>query len=264
MKHKVLPIIGAVALLLGASATPVAAMTGPILPGRPISTDGHTGNGCRAWAYGRVNGAMVLFVADHCFATQQEGAAVYDMGANPDQFIGYMGKRSNLWGGNDVAYIVLDSTRIPSSGRNRIYRGDVTNNGLTSDDYWYVTHQPDWGCSEPYLNTHYYDVVYVPFQSSQSTTTDYRYGRMLGHTSNGNDGCLVATDLQSRLSQGVCCDAGSAFVPSWDTGTVWGVATDAPNNKLRFNSVKEGLDDLNAYMLDHGGSGARLCTTSAC
>jgi len=261
VKPKLLPIVGAMALLLGASATPVAAMTGPILPGRPIFVNGQS---CRGTAYGRVNGAFVLFLANHCYDSLATGAPIYDTSTNPDTFIGYLGQRSSLWNGNDLTYIRLDSTRIPASGRNRIYKGDMTGNGLTSDDYFYVTRNPSTPCSSLPPGGNWLDDIYHPFQATQATTTKYRTGQLFGKMSNGGpDGCLILTLLSVHSA---CCDSGSPLIGSWATNTVLGIATDREpsNNTIRFNSLYEGLEDLNDYMVDHGGSGAWLCQTSAC
>jgi hypothetical protein len=253
-----------------------AAWNGVVMAGRVLRSVNPDTSGCRATAYGRVDGNLVLFLANHCKQFGEQfgndmpfGPAYTDGGVQ----IGWWGNGTtiacncpNSWEDNDLTYITLDVNSVwyPTSGRNRIYRGDVTGNGLTSDDYRNMTTQPTAsdGCSSyPIGGTWLDDNVYQMWQQTMTTTYTNRVGTPTQKTS-VNDGCLISSNLSVH---GSCCDSASPWVGSWDTTTLHGLATDAPGGLLRYNSFFEGLFDLDAYFDTHSNhTGAKLCITSSC
>jgi hypothetical protein len=244
-----------------------AAWNGIVMPGRVLRNhlDGTT-SACRATAYGRVDSNLVLFLAHHCRDADNGDVPYGPAYTNGGVQIGWWGVPGVSWENNDLTYITLDVNSVwyPSSQRNRIYRGDFTDNGLTASDYWYMTTQPtsaDDCSSYPIGGDWLDDNLYHMWQQYMTTTTDYRVGTPTEET-NVNDGCLIHTNLNAHAS---CCDSGSPFVGSWDTTTLHGLATDAPGGFLRYNSFREGLLDLDAYWDTHGNdTGAKLCITSSC
>jgi hypothetical protein len=256
-------------LLLGAlvAPAPTAAILPPgdggttYFPGRMLRDDQVLGTDhCRVAAYGRVNGAVVIFIANHCGPT---GGAYEGLVArtNSNIRIGVYGKRELGWTNNDLAYIILDAAWVPSvaSGmRNKIYRGDVS-----GSDYWTMTTQPTVGdgCSAFASSKN----VYENWQRYFGTDTAYRTGQTLGA---GPDGCGTdGGNIQTNLDWhgGVCCTSGTPVVAQRDTTTLTGMITGQVGGLMYFETFAEGLADLDAYWDTHGNwSGAKLCVDADC
>jgi hypothetical protein len=267
-----------------------AAWNGIIMPGRVLRNfnDGNS-SACRATAYARVDGNLSLIVPNHCkdAFNEQPYAAAY---TNGGVAIGWWGVPGASWQDNDLTYITLDvnSVYYPTSGRNKVYRGDVTNNGLTSDDYWYITTNPTSsdGCAGFPAGGAYPDSSYRMWQSTMASTLDYEFAESLdGWGVTGlefhGDGCYVFTKFTTKASIN-CCDSGTPIIRWSDKTTINGFMTGYNDVRttvnegtkvntvggvraLFFDPLYEGLDDLNTYMVAHSlQQGAWLCQTSAC
>lgn len=260
-----------------------AAWNGIIMPGRVLRDFGGNTSACRAAGYARVDNNVSLLVPNHCKDAwnEQPYAPAYTNGGVQ---IGWWGNPGTTWEDNDLTYITLDvnSVYYPTSGRNKIYRGDVA-----GDDYFYMTSQPTAvdGCAGypteplgyPLLGAH------RMWQSTMTSTTAYQARQITGYAFS-NDGCLVFTKFTEHL--GVCCESGAPVIdPAVDPTTLAGFSTgynenipagdvdegtkgDADINGVRYlyyNTFFEGLEDLDAYFDTHSTmTGAKLCITSSC
>lgn len=94
----------------------------------------------------------------------------------------------------------MNSVWYPSSGRSRIYRGDLTFNGLTSDDYWYMTSQPTSsdGCAGYPASGAYPDTSDRNWQETMVTNYPYVRRDVTGLRTN-NDGCLVFSTHEAHV-----------------------------------------------------------------
>lgn len=275
----------AVAFLAPVAVNPptvAAAWNGITMPGRVLRDYGGPTSACRATAYGRVDSNLVLFLANHCRDPLNGDVHYGPAYTNGGVQIGWWGDPGASWEDTDLTYITLDVNSVwyPSSGRNRIYRGDLTFNGDTSDDYWYMTSQPGQfdGCDGFPAGGAYPDTSYRNWQETMVTNYPYVAHDVTGLRIN-NDGCLVFTKHEQHVA---CCDSGLPLIRYSDQTTLNGLMTGvnsqvgAPtegtkvltNNgrpALYFNAFYEGLQDLDAYWDTHGNhTGAKLCITSSC
>lgn len=265
-----LSVIGTLGFLVTVAAItpgPAFGFNGPLLAGRPIRDDGQEMQ-CQGVAYARVGGAIVLLTANHCrnYADTPGGQVYYHhlnagVRTNGDVLIGFWGPGTGdggeTWADNDLAFIILIDPYIPANSRNQVYRGAVAGN-----DWWTITTNPTAadGCSDYPKGGAWPDTTYQNFQITKNGVVPYRTGSVTGKV-NVNDGCLLVTNLAVH-AQGV--DSGSPFIAFSDQTTVSGLATDQVNGKLRFNSLYEGLNDLNTFYVNLNGTGAWLCQTSTC
>lgn len=238
------------------------------MPGRPLRDDKTAGgqpigNQCRSIAYARVGGDLALLVANHCRSgSEYAGSAAF---TNNWVQIGTWGLTNTAWANNDLAYIDLADAFRPYYGANQVYRGEVPGN-----NWWTITTQPGQfdGCDGFPAGNAFPDTSYQNWQATKTSTTAYRTGHVTDwyetkaqRIAAGSDGCLMQTDF-SLHSQ--CCDSGSPFIRYSDTTTVNGIATTGFGGVLQFNPLHEGLQDLDAFWDAQNGTGAWLCTTSAC
>lgn len=273
--------IAALALLVVALIAPVPAAAilppsdgGTInFPGRMLRDDydtwqnganGRQANFCRGTAYGKVDGDLVLFVANHCDAGAIEGQPAY---TNGWVIIGTWGKRLQGWANNDLAYIRLYPSWRPTSGLNKVYRGSIAN----ESNFWTITSQPGVydGCAGFPAGGEYPDTSYLNYQATFTTSYDYEVGHVTG-LFNHDDGCGVFTDFDSHL---ICCESGAPVIRYSDTTTINGLMTGYNNaipsadegvkfsGGLYFNPIYEGLEDLKGYF---GANDTGLCITSTC
>lgn len=263
----VLATLGFLMTVAAITPGPAFGFNGPLLAGRPIRDDGQEMQ-CQGVAYARVGGAIVLLTADHCrnYADSPGGAIYYHnlntgVRTNGDVVIGSWGPGKNdggaSWANNDLAFINLFNPYVPAVGLNQVYRGAVAGN-----DWWTITTNPTPadGRDDYPKGGAWPDTTYQSFQVTKIANAPYRTGSVSGKLA-VNDGCLLVTNLAVH-AQGV--DSGSPFIAFSDQTTVSGLATDQINGKLRFNSLYEGLDDINTFYVNLNGTGAWLCQSSSC
>lgn len=245
------------AMLLGSLLAPsVSAVTLQTnLAGRPLN--GNTVLWCTGVAYGRVNGAMVIFTANHCADGRQPGDYVY----------GATGQPLGTWGSNgtstpyDLAWIKLLNGNWPTVPY-QIYRGDCSDGtcpGGTSS-YWTVDNlqgSNDYSCANAPLHTGA-DV----WENWRTTVDDHSRARLgeflsMGPTTAGggwSTPCMLQTNL---LYSTTYKHSGAGLVAH--TGEVLGVATSVDGSgRLRFSNFREAITRLDNAL----PGGAYLCTGS--
>lgn len=263
--------------------TAAAYWNGTIMAGRVLRDWGPNveTSACRVAAYARIDGNLSLLLPNHCKERvgpdEQPYAPAY---TNGDVQIGWWGVPNSSWQDRDLTYITLDvnSDWYPTSGRNRIYRGE---NG-SFDIYWYMTTAPTSagdGCPSFPRGGSYPDTVRRMWQQTMMTTSWYNTRLATGLTNEG-DGCVVFTDFGQHTN---CCDSGTpvisddlttlsgmitAYNSNYDGNVDEGTKTNTGNNgnpALYFIPTYAGLQDLDAYFDTHSTmTGAKLCITSSC
>lgn len=236
--------------------------------GRPLSgdTDGSDTPDkvfCNGLAYGKVDGKKVLFFADHCINDAPTGGSIRD---EDGVYYGWRPTAPSVQcaggsSGNDLCYIWLYSGKWPSNPH-QVYAGVK----CCVYSQWTTIAQPkgspSWACGT--MDDQIGLTVYENHQNLWAGT-HYRWEGVVTNTQMGGSGsaddCEIITDLDYSSTYR---HSGS---PLFSTGNnLVGVATAATGSgKLIFDSVYEGMKDIDAYWDTHGtGVGAWFCTDAAC
>ena len=272
------------------SPTPASGATwnGIIMAGRPLrdktNTVGGATSNCMVAAYGRVDGNLVVFLPHHCRDAAKGDVPYGPAYTNGHVQIGWWGNPNSLWENNDLTYITLDVNSVwyPSSGRNRVYRGDVNYNyKVDSEDYWFLTTQPgvNDGCAGFPAGGEYPDKSFRMWQPTMAADTRYEAGNVTGLTKL-YDACTVFTDFDA-WNEGV--PSGTPVIRYSDKTTLNGIIGmyNAWTNQVdegtksnygyygypavAFRPLYETLEILDTYWDGHGlKKGAFLCINSAC
>ena len=272
------------ALLLGALTlpTPVAAADPTNLAGRPISGgyDPNIGGGnCQGIAYGRVNGALVLFVPHHCrhhseFINGKWVQVVNSMDRSGMVVYGPNGTRIGTWGPlstpsatHDLSFIYIDAASKPTNA-NQIYRGPDP----AAADWWTMTAQPtstSSGCDGSWSA----DIVWQMAQD-QSGDLDWIYydrqGTAMNFLVSKGSGltryCAIRTGIYVRnlcnCSANVV-ESGSPVVRQDYQSRLFGYMTLSYSclyDCLAVTPIYEGIHALD----DWYGGDTRLCITASC
>lgn len=244
----------------------VAAADGTNLAGRPISGgyDPNIGGGnCQGIAYGRVNGAFVLFTADHC--RKGAGGVVNSMDRSGQVVYGPNGTRIGVWGplssagaDHDLTYIFIDAASKPTYA-NQIYRGVVS----IYADWWSMTAQPvvstdgcdaqaNWGGDTAWqMAQPTSGAIGTPYTSRAATLGVENVSEGSGLTRNCT---IVMNGLSTRF--GTYVESGSPVVKSGATNKLFGHVTGG----ITVTPIAHGLAALDNF---YGGD-TRLCITAAC
>lgn len=240
-----------VAALLSVSGSAFAA-DNTNLAGRPI--DGSADSSCQGTVYGRVDGVMVLWTANHC--NEGVGNPVYNADGN---VIGlWMSKTIGApW---DLAAISLYPGFYPPDNRNLIYKGNGT--------WWSNGYKmPVTGLScnnlEDTFTYHSNLTVYQSWQPYLTASNSYRTGKMPGYyTHPDSTHCEVMTTIPNVAAPGKA--SGSPFFVATYGASVAGVATRLGPDGLNFTPWYSGIRAYDAWNKSNGGSGAFFCSNSAC
>jgi hypothetical protein len=267
-------------LLIGALALPAPAYATSVnVAGRPIQGNintGHAGS-CSGIGYGRVNGSLVVFLADHCRTGHSENEP-------GDPVMGPTGVVIGTWASiipaiqqHDLSYFWVNAAGTPGNA-NRIYRGDVA-----GSDFWEMTAQPssalscdgeaEWGS----------DDIYQMNQISSETTEPYRTGSLPAEAlsdlytyysyvtySDGSTHCRIYTydlpvryapNLHIESSSPIMKEAQSARLFAYATGMSNGCGGDCITITPIYNSLKA-ADDY--WEVNGSNLGAYMCIDAAC
>ena len=264
--HPLMVVLGALVF-----AAPVAAAPEPIpvdtsnLAGRPISggydANIHGGN-CQGIAYGRVDGRLVLFTANHCRFSNgvinpedRSGQPVY--GPNGSR-IGVWGPTSTVASTHDLTFIYIDAAAKPAN-TNRIYRGPYNGAGGV-DDWWVMTGQPtvDMGCDGTWKEDFSWQMA-QPKSGALNTVFTTR-AAYLWRIVNVNSGSGVTRHCQIEMSglqdRTGYVESGSPVMNEDWTNRLFGYIV----NDWTAVPMYHGIEHFDAF---YGGD-TRLCVTASC
>lgn len=265
--------------MIGALAGPTSVMAADSanVAGSPISGgyDPNIGGGnCQGTAYGRVDGAFVLFTANHCRYHLENGENVLNpedrsgepvYGRNGTQ-IGTWGPLSSAGSVHDLTFIYINASSKPSNA-NKVFRGPISG----ASDWWTMTAQPtsDFGCDGSNLlsgaavhqNAQPVSGALTAIYRSSSTQFGYGFGPVgSGLTRN----CTVKVSNTVRFN--VFVESASPYVSSLGTDKLLGHATGqwsgggCASACITFTPIYHGIEHLDSFF----GGVTRLCITAAC
>lgn len=266
------------ALVLAALAlpAPVAAADPTNAAGRPISGgyDPNIGGGnCQGIAYGRVAGALVLFVPHHCRYGKECSGCLNSMDRSGMVVYGANGTRIGTWGPlstpsatHDLTFIYIDAASKPTYA-NRIYRGPDP----AASDWWTLTAQPTSttsGCDGNWSA----DAAWQMAQDQEDLDWIYynRQGSLMNFLVSKGSGltryCAIRTGLYVRNLCSCPSDvveSGSPVIREDYQTRLFGYMTLSYSclyDCLAVTPIYEGIHAL----ADWYGGDTRLCITAAC
>jgi hypothetical protein len=244
-----------VASLLFVSAPKVDASYTVNLAGRPIMGSAYTW--CQGVAYGRVDGALVLFTANHCADGRGQGDIVLDPNGSMLGSWHYTGHSEE----HDLAWIELIAGAHPSN-LNQVYRG-----GFAPTDYATITQPyPSSSLSCASIDSRFGVATSQYFQNTTQSIANPRTGHITGYTwyTPSTNQCLVQTDIPAQ-----CCgikDSGSPFGLYGFSYTMFALATGGANGGgLQVTPLYEGIHAIDDFYYARGNHlGAFMCYTASC
>lgn len=261
-------LVVAIALMLPMAGTVAAADYdgNDNLAGRPIR--GTATDWCQGMAYGRINGQMVLFTSGHCYA-DTTGTSGLDVGDDIYNSVGVrlgvLGDKRGAWD-KDLGFIWLADGKYPSTGLNKIFRGD--------NEYWTIT-QPypsnDISCDNiKYGGTFnsWPRGVYHNFQTTITSNYPKRYGGVTGFSSYTDAShCTLQTNLEWHGP--TYADSGSSFILTGYGDQVFAGASSVTcrceGGTIQVTPVYSGIHALDNFWEANGNNlGAYFCADSTC